>query len=277
MLERKCWRELVRAGEWFHLARIHFTPDRKARLHTHDFPEIFWVEEGHGLHFINGVEKKLFPGDLLFVRPQDQHVLRARDDGGFTLVNLAFPLVVLTDLAKRHPAVAQLHVSRAALPERRTLTVPQIRIWREEVRRLASGSRERLPLERFLLGLYWLASPSTPALQPVLPAWLEHACAQMERPEHFAGGTARLVELCGRTPEYVARSCRKWLGVTPTEWVNRVRMEHAARELRLGARPILEICLECGFNNLAHFYALFRSAYGETPRRYRVTSQRSVV
>jgi AraC family cel operon transcriptional repressor len=276
MIEHKRWGRLVRAGEWFHLARVHFMPGRSVKLHTHDFPEVFWVEEGRGLHQINGADKKLAAGDLIFVRAEDRHVLRAADESGFTLVNLAFPAAVLEDLATRHASVARLHAGRAALPERRTLSPAQVRILREDVRRLASGARERMPLERFLLGLYLAASPTTRAPGPALPEWLERACAQMERPEHFAQGTARMAQLCGRSPEYMARSCRKLLGVSPTEWVNRVRMEHAARELRLGAKPILEICLECGFSNVAHFYALFRQAYGETPRRYRVMSQESV-
>jgi AraC family cel operon transcriptional repressor len=36
------------------------------------------------------------------------------------------------------------------------------------------------------------------------------------------------------------------------------------------ASAIVEIALERDCNNLAHFYALFRAAHGETPRRYRL-------
>ena len=48
MLERKRWRDLVPAGAWHHLAVILFTPGRSGRLHTHDFPEVFWLERGEG-------------------------------------------------------------------------------------------------------------------------------------------------------------------------------------------------------------------------------------
>lgn len=280
MIERKRWSGLVKKGEWFHVARIHFLPGRTVRLHTHDFPEVCWVEEGEGVHEINGEVKKLCPGDMIFVRAADEHVLRAADEEGFWLVNLAFPAAVLTDLAGRHREVARLHATKRRLPERRRIGEDRMREWREEVRRLVSGARARLPLERFLLGLYLAGSPATAerarAMAPALPEWLERASEEMRHPEHFAKGTPEFARRCGRNAEYVARSCRKLLGVSPTEWLNRVRMEHAARELRLGAKPILEICLECGFNNLAHFYTLFRAAYGETPRRYRVKCQRSV-
>ena len=102
LMEKKLWRNLVRPDEWYHLARFRFLPNRKALLHTHDFPEIFWIETGRAHHSINGFEKRLDPGDLIFVRAPDQHVLAPVDRGGFMLVNLAFSPKVLADLLARH-------------------------------------------------------------------------------------------------------------------------------------------------------------------------------
>jgi AraC family cel operon transcriptional repressor len=278
MLERKRWRRLAGTGEWFHLARVQFHPARLSRLHTHDFPEIFWVEQGQGVHHINGQAKKLFSADLILIRPQDRHAFGFTDHHGFTLVNLAFPLLVLTELGQRLPELAPLHDARAVLPVRRALSSVQSSHLKEEVRRLATTGRGRLPLERFLLNIYsmLLVEPER-RTRVVLPEWLERACAEIQRPEYFGGGVPAFVRLAGRSAEYVARSCRRMLGATPTEFVNRIRMEHAARELRLGAKPIMDICLECGFNNLAHFYTLFRAAHGEPPRRYRMEHQRTVL
>lgn len=278
MIERKKWSDLVRPGEWFHLARVEFSPARPSRLHTHDFPEIFWIEKGRGIHEINGAQKNLLYGDLIFIRAADRHRLRASDPGGFTLINLAFPSRLLADLAERHPEIRALHAERAALPERRSLSPLQIQHLRDEVRRMAPSDRQRMPCERLLLAIYGMASAKheRPVTAP-MPAWLERARAAIERPEHFAAGVPAFVKLCGRSPEYVARTCRALLGLSPTELVNRVRMDHAARELRLGSKPIMDICLECGFENLAHFYALFRTTHAETPRRYRLSHQQTVL
>lgn len=277
MLEKKRWADLVKPGEWFHLARVDVTPSRLSRLHTHDFPEIFWIERGQGVHEINAEEKNLFAGDLIFIRPSDRHRLRAADASGFTLVNLAFPSRLLTDLTDRHAEIRSLHASGPELPNRSRLSAPQIQYLREEVRRLSFADRRRMPCERFLLGLYGMVLSEPESVSPALPDWLERACAAIHRPENFSGGVPSFVKLCGRSPEYVARSCRKLLGQSPTEYLNRIRMEHAARELRLGSKPIMEICLECGFENLAHFYSLFRAAYAQSPRRYRVSHQQTVV
>ncbi|AHF92039.1 AraC family transcriptional regulator [Opitutaceae bacterium TAV5] len=296
MIERKRWSDLVGASDWFHLARIRFFSGRLSKMHTHDFPELFFVEEGSGLHEINGQNKKLFHGDLVFVRAKDCHRLETRNernDEGFVLINLAFSPALLRDLSRRTPEISMLFPAHDKLPVRWQLSPTQAEWFREEVRHLADGGRRRLPVEFFLLGIalqlssraadpLMMARPATarddiaPFSAP-LPDWLAHACTEIGRPENFARGVPAFVKLAGRGPEHVARTCRALLGQSPTELVNRIRIGHAARELRLGEKPVTEIALECGFGNLAHFYDLFRAAHGQTPLRYRRAHQHAML
>ncbi len=246
-------------------------------MHTHDFPEIFWIESGQALHEINGVGEKLFPGDIVFVRPSDCHQLLAADPKGFQMVNIAFPAAVLIDLKRRHPEVELLHSFTADVPRKLRLSSLQIRNLGEDVRKLASGPASRIAIERLLLGIYLLATASpVSAAAETLPDWLVRACQEIDRPEHFVQGLPAFMRLCARSPEHVARTCRSLLGKSPTEIVNTARLTFAARELRIGTKSILEIALESGFNNLAHFYELFRAFQGATPRRYRLECQREV-
>ncbi|MDR1283109.1 MAG: AraC family transcriptional regulator [Opitutaceae bacterium] len=294
MIEHKRWDNLVEPDDWFHLARTRFFPGRLSKMHTHDFPELFLVEEGSGHHEINGQKKKLFCNDLVFVRSKDCHRLETRgggdDEGGFLLVNLAFSPRLLRDLSRRHPEIALLFPTPDKLPVRRQLSAAQADWFREEVRHLADGGRRRLPVEFFLLGIalrlssrppdpVTMAKPGTcDDIAPApLPAWLAHACTGIGRPENFVRGVPAFVKLAGRGPEHVARTCRTLLGQSPTELVNRIRIAHAARELRLGEKPVTDIALECGFGNLAHFYELFRVAHGETPLRYRRAHQHAML
>ena len=46
-------------------------------------------------------------------------------------------------------------------------------------------------------------------------------------------------------------------------------MEHAARELRMTDRPILDILLECGFSGASQFYKRFREFHHLSPAAYR--------
>jgi AraC family cel operon transcriptional repressor len=110
----------------------------------------------------------------------------------------------------------------------------------------------------------------------MMPDWLQRACEEVQRPELFARGAPGLVRAAGRSAEHVARTVRTHLRMTPSEYVNAVRMTHAARELRVTNRAITDIALECGLSNLSHFYALFRLAHGQTPLSYRRLHHRTV-
>ena len=157
------------------------------------------------------------------------------------------------------------------------MTLPLIAGLRRQLAPLASPTVSRLALDHFLLGLPLLLRPSVNPLLPPMPDWLQRACEQIQRPELFALGAPGLVKAAGRSAEHVARTVRAVLGQTPSDYVNRIRMEHAARELRVSNRPIAEICLECGLSNLSHFYALFRAAHGRSPLIYRQEHQRAVM
>lgn len=56
--------------------------------------------------------------------------------------------------------------------------------------------------------------------------------------------------------------------VTFFEYLLRLRLDHAARLLRAREHSILGIMFSCGFNDLSHFYRLFRARFGHPPKRW---------
>ena len=68
--------------------------------------------------------------------------------------------------------------------------------------------------------------------------------------------------LAGRSPEHTARVLREHSGSTPTEFVNRLRIEHAARLLCTTEKNILETALDCGFENQGYFHRSFKARFG---------------
>ncbi|MCF3650010.1 helix-turn-helix domain-containing protein [Opitutaceae bacterium LMO-CP1] len=247
-------------------------------MHTHDFPEIFWLERGRGRHHINGQRRSLDTGDLIFVRPADRHVLETVDAEGFILINVAYAPDIRKELIKRHPEeIKPLLDPGGLLPHRAKLSAATLGAWRRRLDPLGANARSRVTAEAFLLNLIAQVSDRDSPARPPLPAWLQSACDDVQQPAVFALGAPGLVRAAGRSAEHVARTMRTALNLTPSEFVNGVRMAHAARELRVTERPIADIALDCGLSNLSHFYALFKQAHGMTPRNYRLAHHRTVL
>jgi AraC family cel operon transcriptional repressor len=91
----------------------------------------------------------------------------------------------------------------------------------------------------------------------------------MQTRDNFVAGLPALLALCGKSQEHVTRTIKRCCGVTPTEFVNQIRLRDAARLLRDTTSRVQPIALEAGFGNMSHFLALFRHRYGCSPREYR--------
>jgi len=276
-MKRLRWSKLCAGGEAFHILRAHLKGPRAAPIHSQDFPEVFWVERGEGLHTVNGEAIPIARGDMVFVRSTDWHALSSRTGSwGFVLVNIAFAAATLDFLHARYFAQGDRWFwRRSPLPAMLRLD-PERLAWLERwVDRLDSGPRSLLNIEVFLMELFRdLEQSQPPPGREAGPQWLREALGKASEPAVFSGGTEALARAAGRTPQHLNASLRKYHGITATEAVNAARMEFAGRELRTSTKKIIEICLDCGFQNLAHFYRVFRHHFGKTPREYRRIHQR---
>jgi AraC family transcriptional regulator len=71
------------------------------------------------------------------------------------------------------------------------------------------------------------------------------------------------------SPFHFHRSFVQVFGATPHRYLRLYRMERARHLLATTRLPVTEICLECGFESLGSFSALFRRNSGLSPRGYR--------
>jgi AraC-like DNA-binding protein len=59
-------------------------------------------------------------------------------------------------------------------------------------------------------------------------------------------------------------------GETFVSYLSSLRCARAAELLCSTDRPIVDVAMDSGFNNLSHFYHVFKRHYGVTPRHYRL-------
>lgn len=276
-MELKRWRLLAPAGEAAHVARVTLTPGRVSRLHTHDFAEVFWVERGEVRHEVDGAVQVLTAGALVGIRPARRHRLDAGAGGEGVIFNFAFSGARLRALEAAQPeAVARLFGAAGGAGEEReecpVFALPEAGLL--ELRAAGDALLARAPsgLEtdyRLLQALCWTERGGREAQAAGVPDWLARGLERVARPEGWSGGLEALQRACGRSPAQVARVMRATLGVSPIEYLNRLRMEHAERQLRLTRRTIVDVATECGFEGLSQFYRLFAARFKESPHRYR--------
>jgi AraC family transcriptional regulator len=104
---------------------------------------------------------------------------------------------------------------------------------------------------------------------PSAVARVTRAVRFIERYPDSRLGLSRLAREAGLSPYHFLRTFEGVTGVTPHQYVRRMRLRDAARRLSIGPAKILDIALDCGFNDVSNFNRAFRAEFGVSPRTYR--------
>ncbi len=274
------WKDFAASGEAFHIQNDLRVRQWGVDYHTHDFAELFWVYTGRARHRVNGHAQELGAGHLVFIRSNDSHRLETMPPDPLGLVNIAFPLSTLRDLRQRYfTGMRRWFWGRDTLPETVQLETARLTRLQEWAETLVHAPRTRFEIERFLMNLFHLLSAGVEEepLPPEAPDWLAAACAQIRKQKNRQEGVPAFVRCAARSPEHVARMTQKWLELSPTNYVNQIRLSFMERQLRLTAHDILDVTMEAGFSNLGHAYKLFKQRYGLPPRQYRQKHRQVIV
>ncbi|MGB5558212.1 MAG: AraC family transcriptional regulator [Paracoccaceae bacterium] len=268
--------EIFQPGSAVHFTRAVLSKKPIRLVHDHDFHEVFWLHHGRARHLINGAREVLSEGNMVFIRPTDSHGLQGMGEETH-LVNIAFPAPLIDAIAARHGLGGRFFWSGAAQPVQVHRDIRQLAELSRAAMRLETGVRSVLAAEAFLLPLLSELQGSAGPLPENLPDWLARACAAAHDPAVFRDGSAGLVRVAGRAHAHVSRTMQRYFGETPSDYVNRIRMSHAAMALTGTSDPLAEIAAECGLPNLSHFHRLFRAQHGLPPAEYRRKFQKNVI
>ncbi len=78
-----------------------------------------------------------------------------------------------------------------------------------------------------------------------------------------------LAEKCIMSNTNFRRVFKSVCGVSPIEYLLRVRLERAKQLLLHTALTVEEVALQCGFNEVSYFSRLFKKRYNKSPLQYR--------
>jgi AraC family transcriptional regulator len=101
------------------------------------------------------------------------------------------------------------------------------------------------------------------------PRWLQQA-EELIRSRFVEPLTlSEIATAINRHPVHVARQFRLHHGCTIGDYIRRLRLETACRQLTTTDESLATVALSCGFAGQSHFSTVFKRALGFSPRRYR--------
>lgn len=275
----KLEKEKILNAYGFHIGETILKGDQATFRHTHDFYELFIIKEGEVCHYINEKQFLLKTDTLWLVKPEDEHYFRKGKCKKAQFVNLAFSKEVFA-FAKEIYGIYSDHKYEEEevsvhMPMNMEVSVLS------KISYLAREKSNLVPVDKkntlisILLDCFMVLGNQADYKGEV-PVWLENACLEMQKEENYLEGLPRFVKLAGKSKEHLMRCMRKYYHTTPAEYINSIRLEQVAVLLETTEDSVLDIMLECGFNNVSYFNRLFKKAYGTTPSRYRLIN-RSVI
>ncbi len=270
-------------GGQLHVKQTILQGHYRTFAHAHDFWEFFFVTSGTVRLHVNGASFDLPCGSLCLAVPTDEHCFQ--NPSGVersTFTNVAVSDEVVRDVSSLVPvaprrASRQVPLVLQSVPEQLAALVARAGRLLDGAEPLDNATQRMLAiaLTTALFAEFAVVSRGGPGDRSV-PPWLRLAMREMEKRDNYLAGLPVLLKLCGKSQEHVTRTMKKCCGMSPTGFVNQIRLREAARMLRDTNGRVLPIALDSGFGNMSHFLALFRKRYGCSPREYR-RQQRLVV
>ncbi len=231
-------------------------------MHLHDgFYEIMVIFNGTLYHNAEGFTRLMCAGDVAFMPSSTAHSLFGASKD-LCFLNLSI-LPITISQAMRYlglPDIPQkvsfFHISQEVI---------DFLMWNYSSYHLSTDPTLTTACERNALGILLPYCQSTGGVYD----WFDVLLTQMKKRENFQLGILQMQSLAYCSPSHLSRVCKMRTGMTPTQFIERTRIEYAEQLLLYTDNSIRDIGLECGFNNHGYFYRSFERITGMTPKQYR--------
>lgn len=80
---------------------------------------------------------------------------------------------------------------------------------------------------------------------------------------------SEVAKLVSITPQYLSNTFKSNIGITFSNYLTVIRLQHAERLLIETTESVTDICDMCGYKNFSHFIRSFKKTYGTSPSIYR--------
>lgn len=254
---------------------IMFWEGSSTELHYHNFFEMTVVLNGKVDAIFNGNIYEIMPNTLVMIRPYDVHYKKISQG------------TICCSLAMTNDNVYKIF-DFYGLNIKKPLQFPGIPIVKlsEYASMLINNQREKIAGRK--LNEEYVATIDAKVLFSMLianfyeyltdmndtPKWLQQLIIEMDKIENFSEGISAMERISGKTHEHLCRVFKKHLNMSPSQYINSIKISHSAEMLAKTKKDIISIMLEVGFSSPSYFYKCFSEKYGVAPNVYRNLSKK---
>nr|WP_295285056.1 AraC family transcriptional regulator [uncultured Blautia sp.] len=267
----------------FQISEVVLTPknSRPGTWHWHSYFEITCVLDGKGNYFVNGQEYTMEKDDVIIFNNVEPHGWNLIGDDMKLLVMIFSPEFIAEKISVFDTEYLKPFVERGSNFKNRIGREdeinPEIRVGIQEIYKEWQDRKEGYPLMikanvlrilTMLIRSYQDESKSDEMLKEKKNAMkrLEQAFDYIDA--HYCEKIT-LEEVASSvymSANYFSSYFRKVTNISFSDYVTRMRINHARELLREGKKNVTEIAMECGFNNISNFYRLYKKHVGKTPK-----------
>lgn len=234
--------------------------------HRHDTYAIGLTAIGVQAFDYRGAAEISTPGQVVVLHPDEMHDGHAGTEEGFGY------RMLYVDPALIFEAVRVMCGHGGSLPFVRTPVAMNLKL-SAAITGAFQGTREPLAMDSLMVQLAEGLTDADPCCKPVsIPRHLD--VAALERARQFLDAektrvvrSSELEAVTGLTRYELARQFRLRCGTSPYRYLLMRRLDVARTQISRH-RPLVEVALEAGFADQAHFTRMFKATFGLTPARY---------
>lgn len=243
--------------------------------HYHLFYEIFYILDGSIRHSVNGTERILYPGDIVFLNLTDMHCFyrdpnttcRHRD------------IVIRVDFFESVCDFIGADFKQAYMDNRlsKVVSLPQEQMEQYEKNlsnaalSLDTNSVFKLANIRALCVslLNCLITSEVQNDIEYYPIWFKELLSRFHMNDYLQAGLDQILEPFHFSRSYMCRAFQNYMGCTMTDYLNNIRLQQAAYRLQYTDDTILSISNAVGISSVSYFNGIFKKKYGVSPRAFR--------
>lgn len=240
------------------------------KMHTHEFYELYYFEDGNGIYRVEGTPYPLEKGDILIMRPAETHYIDIKNDKPYTRLTINFKEELLEDIDPNGRLLAPFNNRKIGTYNRYRAENFKSNAYDVFIKNIITDTSDRRV--QTITNLLPLLNEISAAAENITEAEINKSLdsriiSYINR--HIAEDIT-LDGICDRfyiSKSHLCRIFKKATASTVGEYITVKRLVNA-RQLILSGTPPTKAYLQCGFKDYSVFYRAYKKKYGVPPSMY---------